>query len=455
MDRAARFLADAFRVSRADNPQVFNDSAREMHRERKMTLPVWCLSNTPLYSAVLSENYNWEQRMKTVLTSFAASTLLAALAIAQPQYTVTDLGTLGGAGTSSAPLGINAFGWTTGSSNLVANGPQHAFLWNPNAGMFNLATLGGQQCSTCNSAANGVNLFGETAVGSETSNMDPNGEDFCAYGTHHQCLGAIGKIRSLTALSVLPGGNNANAFDVNGLGQVVGVSETGTSDTTCASATPSQMLRFEAASWGLDGRVQALKPLSGDTVSYALGMNNSGQAIGASGLCSNAPVSPIPFAPHAVLWDRNGSPTDLGHLPGTPAGVLNVATSINDRGDVVGFACVGSDTNPATCPEDTFLWTRETGMQDLGQFPGSIVTGPCCSHTINNQGVIVGFALDASFNERAIIFQGKTPVDLNTLIPPNSGWYLECAQGINDAGEIVGFGTINGSTHAFLATPMH
>jgi len=47
----------------------------------------------------------------------------------------------------------------------------------------------------------------------------------------------------------------------------------------------------------------------------------------------------------------------------------------------------------------------------------------------------------------------QVATDLNTLIPKNSGWYLECAQGINDAGDIVGFGTINGSTHAFLATP--
>ena len=95
-------------------------------------------------------------------------------------------------------------------------------------------------------------------------------------------------------------------------------------------------------------------------------------------------------------------------------------------------------------------------MRDLGRFPGSIATGPPCCHTINNYGVIVGISIDATtYNERAIIWQGKTAVDINTLIPQNSGWYLECAQGINDAGEIVGFGTINGSTHAFRLTPGH
>jgi hypothetical protein len=68
--------------------------------------------------------------MKTILTSVAAGILLAALAIAQsPRYTVTDLGTLGGAGTNSNAFELNNTGWVAGSSNLTANGPQHAFLW--------------------------------------------------------------------------------------------------------------------------------------------------------------------------------------------------------------------------------------------------------------------------------------------------------------------------------------
>src|SRR6202044_3694763 len=104
-------------------------------------------------------------------------------AVAQLHYTVTDLGTLGGPGTNSNPYGINAFGWGAGSSNLVANGPEHAFLWFGGGNLFDLGTLGGEKCPTCNSGANGMNALAETAAGSETSNIDPNGEDFCAYGT--------------------------------------------------------------------------------------------------------------------------------------------------------------------------------------------------------------------------------------------------------------------------------
>jgi probable HAF family extracellular repeat protein len=44
--------------------------------------------------------------------------------------------------------------------------------------------------------------------------------------------------------------------------------------------------------------------------------------------------------------------------------------------------------------------------------------------------------------------------DLNDLIPSNSPLHLLTAFGINDVGEIVGFGVTNtGDLHAFLATP--
>ncbi len=44
--------------------------------------------------------------------------------------------------------------------------------------------------------------------------------------------------------------------------------------------------------------------------------------------------------------------------------------------------------------------------------------------------------------------------DLNALISPSSGWTLSDGYGINDLGQITGFGRINGGVHAFLATPI-
>ncbi len=46
-------------------------------------------------------------------------------------------------------------------------------------------------------------------------------------------------------------------------------------------------------------------------------------------------------------------------------------------------------------------------------------------------------------------------IDLNDLIPSNSGWMLADAKAINDSGQIVGYGfDINGEQHAFLLTPI-
>jgi probable HAF family extracellular repeat protein len=385
-----------------------------------------------------------EHNMKSIVTAIAAGSLLAALALAEPprpRYTVKDLGTLGG--DTSFAFQINDAGWVAGSANLTAGGPQHAFLWYGTGPLHDLGTLGGP-----NSAADGPNLFGEAAIGSETSiSLGPNGEDFCAFGTHRQCLGAIWRNGHLTALPSLVGGqSSANAFGVNDLGQVVGFAENGVHDTTClAGGTPFQVTQFEAVIWGLNGQIRELPPLKGDTVAFAFAINDFGQAIGSSGLCSNTAIPPTPAGPHAVLWERDGSAINLGSL----GGATNIASSINNLGQVVGGA-----QSPKDGTIHAFLWTRATGMQDFGAFPGAIVTVPGCCNTLNNRGEMVGFAIDGTtFNSRALVWQGKTPVDLNTLIPKGSPWYLQAADSVNDFGEIVGQGLINGKVHAFVATP--
>src|SRR5258708_3382468 len=98
--------------------------------------------------------------MKTVLSSIAAASLLAVLAMAQPQprYNVKALGTLGG--DTSFAFGLNNVGWVAGSANLVPGGPQHGFLWFGGGSLVDLGTLGGP-----NSGAGGPNAFGEAAVG--------------------------------------------------------------------------------------------------------------------------------------------------------------------------------------------------------------------------------------------------------------------------------------------------
>jgi len=249
----------------------------------------------------------------------------------------------------------------------------------------------------------------------------------------------------MTPLPTL-GGNNGQARQINNRGQVVGDAENITPDPTCV---PAQVLQFKPVVWE-KGEIRELPTLSGDPDGVASSINDKGQAVGASGLCSDTIIPPLPeiTAPHAVLWEKDGSVTDLGILPGGVG--ANVATSINNRGEVVGNVQLSDGTfHP-------FLWTRQTGMHALGAFPGAVATiAPCCD-VLNNKGEVAGFSCDAVGNCRALVWQDEVPVDLNTLIPEGSPWYLQGASSINDAGEIAGFGaTGTGEIHAFLATPSH
>jgi probable HAF family extracellular repeat protein len=353
-------------------------------------------------------------------------------------YAVVDLGTLGGNFTQG--YGISATGHV-GAGSTLPDGSFHAALWTPWDGLRDLGTLGGP-----NSVADTPNRQNEVPVFSELPGTDAYNENFCLFGTNHLCVGAVWKDGELRQLPTL-GGNNAAAWAVNDYGVVAGFSETRRADQSCKNSVLSQQFRYKPVIWDPDGKIHRLALIPGDTVGFAFAINNRGQVVGASGQCSNTSVPPGPNAPHAVLWEPDGQPIDLGSLGG-PGAEPNVADSINDRGEVVG----GSMAKDGTV--HTFLWTRTTGMMDIGAFPNAIVTVAGCCNTNNNVGQIVGFAIDGTtFNSTAFLWQNWTFTDLNTLIPQNSGWTLQNAASINDAGEITGYGLIDGQTHGFLLLP--
>jgi probable HAF family extracellular repeat protein len=368
-----------------------------------------------------------------------------------PHYKVIDLGTLGG--TFSQDLGINNKGHVGGAATL-SNGTTHAFLWTKHTGMKDLGTLGGP-----NSAGHRLNDRDEVPVVSDTSTPDPLGEDFCGFGTHLICLGSIWKNGVITPLRTL-GGNNAQAHTANNRGQVAGSAENNTHDPSCALATPSQVLDYEAVRWEPNGEIHELRPLQGDSVGFAYSINGRGQVVGSSGTCANTPLLPIGLGPHAVLWESDGSPTDLGSLGGQK---INTATTINDRGEVAGVSNLRGDT--AT---HTFLWTKERGIKDLGTVGADVSSTPAAKKAINNKGQVVGASCSTanpfeglfSGKCRAYLWQDNVMEDLNVLVPANSNpdqLQLFLAFGINDAGEIAGWAVekSTGDVHAFLATPCH
>jgi probable HAF family extracellular repeat protein len=135
---------------------------------------------------------------------------------------------------------------------------------------------------------------------------------------------------------------------------------------------------------------------------------------------------------------------DLGTLDSGP---VSAATAINDSGQVVGFSITSSYRSI-----EAYLWEEGVGMSRLGTLGGNWSS----AEDINNLGQIVGISSKAANvqDSYAVLWEGSVMSDLNSLIPEDSGWLLTNAQGINDAGQIVGAGYINDQFHAFLLTPV-
>ena len=71
---------------------------------------------------------------------------------------------------------------------------------------------------------------------------------------------------------------------------------------------------------------------------------------------------------------------------------------------------------------------------------------------INTRGQAVGNGYGDI--RRPLLWQSGKAIDLNTLLPPGSGWELEAVTGINNRGDIVGYGNFLGDLfHAYLLQP--
>jgi probable HAF family extracellular repeat protein len=414
----------------------------------------------------MNRNSLFTTSTKALMTLAATTAMTSAFtAHAQPpqppQYKLTDLGPSGNPFSQAAGVADN--GLVAGSDVVTSDpgaGNIHSILWYKGRPFDINASLGGP-----NSAAGGVNLLDQVLGQAETSTKDPNNENFCGFFTGLQCLPYVWQFGVITALPTL-GGANASFGAINNLGAVSGFAENNHRDPDCRpgvaiNGTGPQVLDFEPVIWGpKPGQIRQLELLPGDTVGMALGLNDLGQAVGTTGTCANTLIPGFAAGPHAVLWDIDGSVHDLGNLGGTVNNTLlgsgTVAFVINNQGQVA-----GQSDQPGDNAFHPFLWTRQTGMRDLGVLPGDLVGA---SLGLNNLGDIVGASVTApgpaSGNSRAFLWHKGKMSDLNALIPANSSMHLLAAFSINDEGQIAGFGKVTsgpdaGKFHGFLATPKY
>ena len=205
----------------------------------------------------------------------------------------------------------------------------------------------------------------------------------------------------------------------------------------------------------------------GGLASQATAINNVGQVVGNSLDAAGQQ--------RAFLWTKAGGMRDLGTLGGSTA----QAYDINDAGQVVGRSLNASGVTRS------FLWTEADGMRDIGPADGSyggaygingngdvvmegrggdvvlrvlyrsfgvvadINTTAAYPHDVNNSSQVVGYT---GSNTQAILWSRSASGWEERLLGFLSAGYYSYAEGINDAGQVVGLGRTSQGYAAFIWT---
>jgi probable HAF family extracellular repeat protein len=271
-------------------------------------------------------------------------------------------------------------------------------------------------------------------------------------------------------LGDLPGGiDYSRAFGLNEVGVVVGMSE-----------APGGLRAFR---WSEAAGMEALP----SPVRTAYDVNDAGIIVG---------YGPVNGGFSAFRWDATSGAVDLGDLPGGP--IDSYATAINESGLIAGYGSGSegirallwdgldievlgelpggvarsraSDINEhdmvsgsshasqAGMPngERPFLWDAESGIRNLGNLPGANDT---FALGLNNNGQVVGYGQGSS-SQRAFLWEANEIYDLNDLVsdddPLKPYVALLTATDINDFGAIAATGVDSrtGNTLGYLLVPV-
>ncbi len=132
--------------------------------------------------------------------------------------------------------------------------------------------------------------------------------------------------------------------------------------------------------------------LKGDNESSGFWIYNSGQVVGCSDTQTSQgyPCTGSVAGQHAFLWSKSSGLKDLGTVQG---GTVSGALGISDAGTVVGYSNIQG--KPATNFVG-FQWTSTGGMVNLGTLSGG---NSSAAFEINSSGVIA----DDSFSSSGIV----------------------------------------------------
>ena len=342
-------------------------------------------------------------KLSFIATSAAVVFLFLLLPLAQAAvlYEVIDLGTVAGAFRSEA-RGINQQGEVWGE-NFNSDFPYFVWKNNTNYGVAKPAEVATMA------------LYGRNDAGQFAGNF--------SYSISARDISFFGPPAwpQLTVTNFAPRGLNRDA--------IVAGSTSVKVETFPGSGVLVLVNRPATVAGKILTRLPSLAGDNGWVDADGVAINDSGVVVGSSGTSNNVK--------HAFLWD--GAMLDL-HTLGTRSN--SVAVALNNNGTVVGYMYnfLGF--------REPFIWTPSNGMTAL-TLPSGYSTGQPLG--LNNRGDVVGVAGSGS----AVLWTNGVMTDLQNVIATSPAWDLDGAYGINDAGEIVGYGKNGGLTKGFLLRPLN
>jgi len=329
--------------------------------------------------------------------AFFAGSLVPNRAVAQG-FTITDIGTLGG--DESFASGVNNRGDVVGESFTTTDqSVSHAFVYQKGT-LKDLYPLWDSGFG----GSGGINDSGQIAG---WLNTRPGA-----------AVAAVHDARRIVVLGSL-GGFWANGEAINKFGQVAGW-----------SYLPGDLSVH--AFLHSDGVMTDIGSAAGD--SFASGINDFGVVVG--GFTDYRGAS----NQHAFVY-RYGVTTEINPF-NTPEN-LSQAVGINNAGQIIGWAAdaggiwhgfVQSDRTVMDLGMSTFPYAINDKGQILGDFCAPTSTSYCVEHPF--------------------LYRNGVLIDLNSLLPPGSGWELIAAFDINNRGQIVGYGRRDNHFRAYLLSPL-
>ncbi|NJN00047.1 MAG: hypothetical protein HC800_25500, partial [Phormidesmis sp. RL_2_1] len=337
------------------------------------------------------------------------------------RYDITDLGTLGGA--SSLAYGLNEVGDVVGVAESP-DGIDRAFVWS-NGRMRALPDLG------FGGVAYGINNNGDITGAIDTGLDYVRPWDGRSSSIDNVALWQANQLVNLGNLGGLPRGEGRSIAED---GWIVGTA------SAPLPGVPEEDIwqrAFVAVPDNLALNDAGAFP--GDIRSFIFDLNTAKQAPGFS--VSDNRGGPAETAAGLWQFDPDGSIRSITPLAALAPDQTSVALGINDAGEVVGRSAT------ADGQDVTVYWgggeTSPELLPVLIENPGTYVR----AWQINNQSLAVGELRNATDTERFATLWAKDAnewrnIDLQTLIPTDSGWDLSGALSINEAGQIVGYGAV-------------